>query len=154
MIRMGLMLLLACLVAAPVAADDIKDLDEAWVKAMKAGDIAAILTLYDEAVVFYPPDAVELKGSTAIGKFYTEFLSQFRVKDVRLMDTGTDKEDDLAVSWGRYSMVVEPKAGGAEQKFEGRFTGIAKKRDGKWRYIADHASAVFAPPPPAKPPMK
>ena len=128
-------------------ADDIKDLDEAWAKAMKDGDAAAVAALYDPDAVFYGVDAAEIRGSKAIGQYFFEFLSKFRVKDVDFADTTRQTEDDLAVSWGRFSIVIEPKGGGAEQRLEGRFTGVARKKDGVWRYIADHASAVLPPPP-------
>lgn len=151
MLRLALTLVLSVLVGAPTAAADIKDLDEAWMKAMKEGDIAGLLALYDPGAVFYPVDARDLKGAKPIGQYFSEFLARFRVKEVRFTDTGSETEDDLAVSWGRFSMVVEPKAGGAEQTLEGRFTGVARKKDGKWRYIADHASAVLQP---ARPPLQ
>ena len=138
-------LLLSLMLAAPTGADDIKDLDEAWLKAMKDGNAAALVKLYDEDAVVYPVDAPELKGSKAIGQYFFEFLSKFKVKEARFTDTGREVEDDLAVSWGRFSLVVEPKAGGDEQKLEGRFTGVARKKDGVWRYVADHGSAVFTP---------
>jgi uncharacterized protein (TIGR02246 family) len=154
MIRIGLMLMLACVIAGPAAADDIKDLDQAFVKAMKENDIAGVTALYDEKAVLYPPDAMEERGVKAIGQVYAALLSQFRITDFRIDDHVAESEDDLAVSWGRFTMVMVPKAGGAEQKVQGRFTGVAKKKDGKWKYIADHASFVFTPPPPAKAPMK
>lgn len=152
--RTGLMLVLGCSIAMPAGADDIKDLDQAFVKAMKDNDIAAVTALYDEKAVLYPPDAMEAKGAKAIGQGFASLLSQFRITDFRFDDHAVESEDDLSLSWGRFTMVMVPRAGGAEQKVEGRFTGIAKKKDGKWKYIADHASFVFTPPPPAKAPMK
>ena len=151
MIRLALSVVLSLIFIAPVAADDIKDLDAKWTKAMKDGDIAGLLALYDEDAVFYAVDAAAVKGSKAIGQYYAEFLAKFRVKDVRMSDTTSEAEDDLAVSWGRFSIVVEPRGGGAEQRLEGRFTGVARKKNGTWRYVADHASAVLTPPAPKAP---
>ena len=154
MIRILTILALACAIAAPAWADGIKDLDDAFAKAMKDGDIAALAALYDEKAVLYPPDVMEAKGAKAIGQGFAALLAQFNVRELRFDDYMTESEDDLAVSWGRFTMVLVPKAGGAEQKMQGRFTGVAKKKDGRWKYIADHASAVFTPPPPAKAPLK
>ena len=152
--RMRTMVVLGCLIAAPAAADDIKDLDQAFVKAMKEGDIAGIAALYDESAVLYPPDALEVRGGKAIAQTYAGLFSQFRITDFRMDDHASQSEDDLAVSWGRFTMVMVPKAGGAEQRIAGRFIGVAQKKDGKWRYIADHASVPFTPPAPPKAPMK
>jgi ketosteroid isomerase-like protein len=49
-------------------------------------------------------------------------------------------------------MTVEPKAGGAAQTMEGRFTSVAVRKGGKWMYVVDHASAPMPPPAPAAAP--
>jgi ketosteroid isomerase-like protein len=62
----------------------------------------------------------------------------------------TTSSGNLAVSSGHFSMTVEPKAGGAAQTMEGRFTSVAERKGGKWMYVSDHASMPM--PPPASPP--
>ncbi len=45
---------------------------------------------------------------------------------------------------------MQPKAGGAPQTVTVRVTAVAKKLGGKWKYLADHASAPLAEPPSSK----
>ena len=40
-----------------------------------------------------------------------------------------------------WTMTIVPKDGGEAITMEGRYMDMAKKIDGKWRYVVDHASA-------------
>jgi hypothetical protein len=88
MIRLALALALALIAAAPGAADNIKDLDPKWMKAMKDATLR-------------PSYAAPLKGSKAIGQYYADFLSKFRVKDVRMTDAGSETHRQSASVSGR-----------------------------------------------------
>jgi uncharacterized protein (TIGR02246 family) len=129
----------------PAAADDgAKELDEAWSKAVKANDIARILVLYAEDAVVIMPDGAA-HGARDVGRYYTDFLAKFTVKDVEFSDTRYETEDDLSTGWGRYRLTLVPRDGGAPVTHDGYFSVVARKHDGKWRYVLDHASAMLAP---------
>ena len=136
-------------VAVPVmAADHAAQLtDQAWVKAMKANDLEAIMALYAPDAVAYFPDG-DYKGKPAIRKSWTDFLAAFTVKDATSEGT-YETTGDTSLGWGYWSMTVVPKAGGEPIAMKGRATVVVRKIGGKWLYVVDHAS-VPLPPPPSK----
>ena len=54
------------LFAVSIFAQGIKDLDDAWVKAAKAGDVEGLVKLYDPTAVTYMPDEMKAKGTAQI----------------------------------------------------------------------------------------
>jgi len=131
-------------------AQGAKDLDTAWIKAVKAGDADAMSKLYAPDASLYMPDEMEAKGREAIKASFTKFLEANTVREMTLAYNPLFSSGDLSVSSGRFTMTVVPKAGGAPQTMEGRFSSVAMKKGGKWMYVVDHASMPIPPPPPAK----
>jgi uncharacterized protein (TIGR02246 family) len=148
--RRVLLVLCIALLAAPVFAQGVKTLDEAWVKAAKAGDADALVKLYAPDAVTYMPDEMRAKGTAEIRESFKKFLGANTVRDMTLTYDYTTSSGKLAVSSGHFSMTVEPKAGGAAQTMEGRFTSVATRKGGKWMYVVDHASMPIPPPAEAK----
>jgi uncharacterized protein (TIGR02246 family) len=124
----------------------LQTLDEAWMKAAKAGDVAAITALYAPDAVIYPPDAMEVRGTEAIRKSWEGLFKTVTVNDGKI-EAVYETTGNISVGWGRFSMTVTPKAGGPQEKWEGRAMSVAKKINGKWLYVADHASMPMPPPP-------
>jgi uncharacterized protein (TIGR02246 family) len=143
---------LALLVATSAAAADhgAKTLDDAWVKAINANDLEAVVALYADDATMYPPDQMEAKGKEAIRANYAALLGANTVKDAKMLDARYETSGNFSMGWGHATLTVVPKAGGDPQTMEVRFTAIAVKRGGKWLYVNDHASAPLPPPPPAK----
>ena len=135
---LGLGLLLT--VATPLAAAEhgAQVVDQAWVKAMKANDLEAVVALYAPDAVAYFPDG-DFKDKAAIRKSWTDFLATYTVKDCTTVGT-YDTTGDMSVGWGHWTLSMTPKAGGAPVTFTGRATVLAKKIGGKWLYVVDHAS--------------
>jgi uncharacterized protein (TIGR02246 family) len=146
-------LLVICisLLAGSMFAEGVKTLDEAWVKAVKAGDAAALAALYAPDAVMYPPDEKMAKGQGAIRASFERFLAANTVQDMQLTYDVTSTTGDSSWASGQFKMTVAPKAGGAAQTMEGRFTSVAARKGGKWVYVSDHASVPMPPPPAAKP---
>jgi uncharacterized protein (TIGR02246 family) len=133
-----------------VAADQgIAAVDQAWIKAITANDLEAVLALYAPDAVMYPPDAMEAKGKEAIRDNYRGLLSAMTVQSATITDSHYQTLGDTSIGWGRFTLKMVPKAGGDPIQMDGRFSAVAKKIGGKWLYVADHAS-VPMPPPPAK----
>jgi uncharacterized protein (TIGR02246 family) len=145
--RRTLLVLCISLLAGSLFAQGVKSLDEAWVKAVKAGDADAVTKLYAADAVTYMPDEMRAKGTAEIRESFRKFLEANTVRDVTLTYDYTTTSGNLGVASGTFSMTVEPKAGGAAQTFEGRFTSVAARKGGKWMYVVDHASAPMPPPP-------
>jgi uncharacterized protein (TIGR02246 family) len=123
-----------------------QSVDAAWMKAMKAGDVDGVVACYASDAVLWLPGAPEARGSKAIHDAYAGMLSANTVTDVSITDTHYESWQNLSLGWGHFMMTLKPKAGGAPTIMGGRFIDVAKKIDGKWRYVADHASVE---PPPA-----
>jgi uncharacterized protein (TIGR02246 family) len=136
--------------SALLAADGAEALDAAWVKAMKAGDVNGVVACYASDAVLWLPGAPEARGGKAIRDTYTGMLSANTVTEVSLTDTHYENAQNLSLGWGHFTMTLQPKAGGAPTIMGGRYIDVAKKVDGKWSYVADHASV--GPPPAAAAP--
>ena len=145
----AILCVLTALVSAPVfaAGPGPEAVDDAWVKAVKAGDIEAVIALYSSDAVMFPPDSMTVKGRDAIRAYWGGFLSANKVTEAAVLERGYKTSANFATGWGRFSMTFQPKAGGAPVTMEGRFTEVMVKKDGKWLYAVDHASAPLPPPP-------
>ena len=134
------------LFAVSVLAQGIKDLDAAWVKAAKAGDVEGLVKLYAPTAVTYMPDEMKAKGTEEIRASFQKFLGASTVTEMTLSQDFETTSGNLAASSGTFSMTVTPKGGGAAQTMEGRYSSVAVKKSGKWMYVSDHASVPLPPP--------
>jgi uncharacterized protein (TIGR02246 family) len=116
-------------------------LDSAWVKAMKANDLEAVLKTYAPDAVLWLPQTKEARGEKAIRATFEGLLAANTVKEVVLLDTGYRTVGNTSAGWGRFSLTLAPKSGGNDVVMLGRFIDVAERRGGRWVYIADHASA-------------
>jgi uncharacterized protein (TIGR02246 family) len=149
-VRRAFCALSIALTATSVFAQGVKDVDKAWIKAAKAGDIDALTKLYAPNATMYPPDGPEAKGPDAIRKGFQTLFGENTVQDMVMNYDYYRQVGTLSVASGRFTMTLAPKAGGPAQKMEGRFTSVAERKGGKWLYVSDHASMPLPPPPPAK----
>ena len=143
------LVLVACACLSAAASDGPESVDQAWRKAMVAGDIEALVACYANDAIGWFPDAPPTKGKEAIRQMFAPMLQANTVK-VDFANTHYHPcGSDMAVGWGEYTITVTPKAGGSGTTVTGRFSEALKKEGGKWVYAMDHASAN--PPPSAKP---
>jgi uncharacterized protein (TIGR02246 family) len=126
-----------------------KTVDDAWVTAAKAGDVNALVALYAPDAVLYPPDAEEARGTAAIRQAYEDMFGAMKVTDAKI-DSQYQTSGDLSVGYGTATLTMVPKAGGAPQTMTVRVVAAVRKINGKWLYIADHASVPAGPPPEAE----
>jgi uncharacterized protein (TIGR02246 family) len=139
------------LFAVSVFAQGIKDLDAAWVKAAKAGDVEGLVKLYAPTAVTYMPDEMKAKGTDEIRASFQKFLGSSTVTEMTLSPEFETTSGNLAASSGTFSMTVTPKSGGAAQTMQGRYSSIAVRKGGKWMYVSDHASVPIPAEPAAAP---
>ena len=128
------------------AEDGGRIVDDAWLKAITANDLDAVVALYADDATFCL-DGVASMGKEAIRKAYTDMLGPNEVKDVKLTERHYRSAGDQSASWGKATMTLAPKAGGGTPAtIEVFYTSLSVKHGGRWVYLVDHASA---PPPPA-----
>lgn len=142
-LRLGVFIALFSACALPCYAKDRgpQGVDAAWVKAMKANDVNAVVQCYASDAVAWLPGVPSAKGEQAIRSAYAGLLSANTVKDAVLSDAVYKSAGKMTVSWGRFSLTLMPKAGGNPVVLTGRYTEVIEKRNGKWVYTVDHASA-------------
>jgi len=136
------MLTLLSIPRLSISAEDegAKSVDAAWEKAMKAGDVDALVACYAPDAVVWFPGHREAKGHEAIRAVYQSLLADNNVTDVKMTNTHYDTVGDKSVGWGSFSITLTPKSGAAPSTMTGRFTEFCEKRDGRWVYVVDHAS--------------
>jgi ketosteroid isomerase-like protein len=137
--------------ARAASADDTgcKTVDQTWMKAIRAGDLDAIVANYSDDAVLWLPNMLEARGARAIRDTYAALLKDHSVSDVTLNNNVYETWKNLSVGWGNFTMTLQPRAGGAPVVMKGRFTDVCKQIKGQWKYVADQASADPAPPAPA-----
>jgi len=146
-----LTLLAAMAVPALAQPHGAKQLDDAFTHAFNANDLNAVVALYAPDATLYPPDGMEWRGIDAIRRGFTDLLSQNTVKDFRIQDAHYATSGDVSTGWGRFTLTMVPKAGGAPIRMDGRATTVARRVRGKWLYVSDHASVPLSPPSPGFP---
>jgi ketosteroid isomerase-like protein len=132
-----------------LADEGMNEIGEAFVKAFKAGDLDGVAALYAHDAVSFPPDAMVANGQDEIRSSWGGLLNNFDVEDLIITNPHHETSGDLSTAWGNFKMILIPKQGGEPMVLEGRFSDVAKRIDGKWLYVADHASVPL--PPPAEP---
>jgi ketosteroid isomerase-like protein len=133
-------LLLASAISAFAAESGASVVDAAWVKAMKAGNVSAVVDCYASDAVFWTNGAPLAEGTNEIRASYEGYFAAYTVKDALLIEMGNETVGEKSVSWGRFVITAAPKTGGTPVTTSGRYTVIAKRTGGKWVYTLDHAS--------------
>jgi ketosteroid isomerase-like protein len=121
--------------------------DLAWSTAMLANDLDAVMECYAHNATMWMPGGPRIDGLDAIRKDYEQLFAVNNVKEASVSNAHYETSGNLSVGWGQFAMTLAPKAGGDEIHMSGRFTEAAMRRNGKWVYVVDHASAE---PPPAE----
>ena len=141
-----ILVVLGCTAAAgATAADTTKDFADsvgaAWVKAVKANDLEALVKLYADDAVAWFPDEAEHKGAAAIRESYKNLLGTFTVVDAALTNSHHVGDAAHRANWGNFTLTLKQKSDGKATTMTGRYTDVQEKRNGHWVYVADHASA-------------
>jgi uncharacterized protein (TIGR02246 family) len=115
---------------------EIRTVHSSWIDAVNTGDLALLLTLVVEDVVFLAP------GQAPAGR--EEFSSNFVTahKQMRIGCTSELEEvvvvGEVAYTRSRDGLSVTPRAGGKAARFAGhRMTVYRKQRDGRWLLSRD-----------------
>jgi ketosteroid isomerase-like protein len=140
-IALWVVVLLAWLSASPLPAaggsggGGVQQLNEAFLKALQAGDIDGVMRLYAADAVLFPPGERAAKGPEEIRYKWNSVLEANRVTEGSLKDARYVNSANVSAGWGDVSMRLEPKNGKEPKTIQGRFSTIAEKRNGKWVYV-------------------
>jgi uncharacterized protein (TIGR02246 family) len=121
----------------------IRELHTTWIDAVNAGDLARLLTLMADDVVFLNP------GQTLLGRkeFPVGFSAaheQYRIRCISKLEEIVIV-GELAYTLCRDSLSITPHAGGKPAELAGnRITIYRKQPDGRW-LLARDANTLSAP---------
>lgn len=118
------------------AEEQIRQLDQQWVEAVKNQDAGAIAEFYAKEGVIMPPNAELAQGREAIRKAWEgmlqlpEFSLQFGPSMIEIAEAG-----DMAYDIGTYKLSFKPAQSGIEDL--GKYVVVWIKEDGDWKVAAD-----------------
>jgi uncharacterized protein (TIGR02246 family) len=135
------------LAAADSTTDFPDSVGAAWLKAVKANDLEAAVKLYaTDAVAWFPGETQHI-GSAAIRESYKTLFDTFTVIDAALSNDHHIGDAQHRTNWGNFSLTLKQKSDGTTVPMAGRYTDVQEKRNGRWVYVVDHASAEPEPAP-------
>ena len=145
--------ILGWMVVAPARAEDAAQmiaaasaLDQRFLTAINAGDVDGVMATYwnnPELVTFWP-DAMITRGWAATKEGVTQMFKDMPGATLELTESHQMIAGDAVIGWGLWRMSL-PLAEGGSTTMEGRYTDVKAKRDGRWVYLLDHASAPIPP---------
>ena len=124
----------------------IQQVSADWIAAMNAKDIAKLMTMITEDIVFLPPGLPPIRGKHAVEEMYKAFFPQFSSVQQTAVLEEVEVADDWAFAWGTESTVLVLQAGGASIQMEGRGLSIFKRQpDGSWRFARSLSNSAPRP---------
>ena len=138
---------IACCATPVFGADNSDAVGDAWVKAVTAADLDAVMKLYADDAVGWFPQEPEHKGAAAIRASYKDLFDHYKINSAALTNRHTEGDGKHQSHWGNFSLNVTQKSDGKSETWTGRYTDVTELRTGHWGYLADPASGD--PPPPA-----
>ena len=140
---------------APKAEDPEKliqaanELDKKFIEAYNDRDVDAIMETFwnSPELVSFPPGLMETRGWEATKASFGEEFENATDFVLELTESNNVALGDAVLGYGKWRFTISiPDAD--PMIVEGRYSDVKAKRDGKWVYILDHASAPLPPPPP------
>lgn len=126
----------------------IRELHSAWINAVNAGDLAGLLSLMADDVVFLGPGQAPL-GRDGFPAGFSAAHDHSRIRCVsELKDVVV--AGDVAYAWANDTLSVTPRAGGISMQLAGhRLTVYRQQPDGRWLLARDaHTLSPVAKPGP------
>lgn len=115
----------------------IRSLVTTWLEASAAGDLARVLELMADDVVFLGPGRPPMRGRDGFAAASRAMAGQSRlegtvdIQEIRVFG-------DWAYCWNQLSITVHPVAGGSPTRLNGPALSVLRKeRDGRWVIFRD-----------------
>jgi uncharacterized protein (TIGR02246 family) len=133
-------------ISPSVANESPQALQDAFMSALKANDAQGLADCYASDAVNFPVGSLIGIGPAAVVESWNGFFAAYKVTEASLSDDHLEVHGDTAIAWGLFTILAEPTAGGDIVEMKGRYMDVARDIDGKWLYVADHASVPLPPP--------
>lgn len=113
---------------------------ECFAPAFKAGDADAVAACYADDAVMWFPGGPMARGRADIRDGFAGYFAGSTIKDMQLTLMGQEMVGDTRATWGTFVATSVDNKTGVETRETGRFNDLARKIDGRWLYVVDHAS--------------
>lgn len=100
-----------CAAAALAEEAGAKSVDAAWLKAVQANDVDALVACYAPDAVMWLPDTPEARGSKAIRDAYAGLLGANTVVGATITNAVYQTSGDLSTAWGHFTLSLKPRKG-------------------------------------------
>ncbi len=113
----------------------IKQVADAYVKAVLAGDAKAVAALYTEDAVEMPPNQPIIKGRAAIQQYYEKvFGSGVKIMNFSLEHLDSRASADMAWDAGAYKQSMQGETGTASPASDtGKYVVLLRRAGGAWK---------------------
>src|SRR4051794_15551422 len=129
------------LCATSLFAADVKQMirqkEDAFEAALRAGNADQMAAMYADDAVLMPPNAPAAKGKAAIRGYWSSLLGMMSKGDLRLMIDDVSMSGNTAVERGTWKVTMTPNGGSAEMNDNGNYVIVWQKRGGKWQAVSD-----------------
>lgn len=139
-LRFSALALAPLLALSAVAQDSPKALQQAFMDGLRTNDAAALAACYAEDAVNFPLGELMQHGPGPVRDGWQTFFDGMRITSAELSHDHLEQHDDTAIAWGVFTIEAEPIGGGDAVTLVGRYMDVARRIDGRWLYVADHAS--------------
>ena len=110
----------------------------AFHQALRTNNFETFMSYVDNDVVLMPPGEEPVRGKSAVGTWYSGFLSQFRTSSLTLANQEIFLGDRWAVELGTYEWGLVPSAGGDPVVDHGNYIQVWRQQgDGQWRFARE-----------------
>lgn len=141
--RLVLMSLLLAGFTPAFANESPQALQDAFTAAVLANDADAVAACYTPGATNFPISIMTETGRDSVRVSWQGFFATYTAISLSLSDKHMETIADTSMSWGLFSMTVEPLGGGDPVVMRGRYSDVSKNVDGQWLYVFDHASMPF-----------
>jgi uncharacterized protein (TIGR02246 family) len=122
--------------------------NDAWKRAFRSLDAAAVAATFDEEGVNVGRDGACAKGRAAIEAAMRSFFEQSGPAVSSRVDVSKVVLDgDLAYEWGRSEFHFAPKPGGPKERIGRYLTAWKRQADGSWKILRNVGLPEAAPKP-------
>jgi len=126
----------------------IEKLNTEWLDAMRTKDVARLLEMVTEDVVFLPPGYPPIRGKKNVEAMYHSFFPQFASVEQTVSVEELQVAGDWAFVWGTEALVLVPQSGSAPIEMSGRGMSILRRQpDNSWKFARGINNSAPRPAP-------
>ena len=124
---------------------EIRDLIDTWMHATSAGDLAQVLSLMAEDVVFLIPGQPPMRGKDEFARGFRIALQHVRIES-RCEIQEIKFAGDWAYCWNHLWVMVTPLKGSPQRREGYTLSIFGKDSEGDWLLVRDANMLTLEPP--------